>query len=379
MDAENNGRAHRDALVTDTHERGALAGLRGLGRAGLTVVAVAPSRRAPGLVSRYAVAAAVAPDPALDAGGFAEAVANVARREDVGVIYPGSEEAIDALRGTPLEPRLPYARLGALDRLRDKRTLPGLAAEAGLTCPETLAAGLPGEISAAALDGPTVVKSALGVGPLPFTTPVADATALRALLARLPRDQPVLVQRRYEGVLVGVALVVDAGGRVAARFQQRATRTWPLAAGVSASAVSMAPDDRLIDGAAALLSAAGYAGLAHLQFIVRDGREVLIDVNPRFYGSMPLALAAGVNLPAVWHAVVTGAEPPEVGRPRVGVRFRWLEGNLLAAMRGKPRALLDAPLRRRTSAVWARDDPRAGVAFGLAAVEQRIRRRLARR
>ena len=53
----------------------------------------------------------------------------------------------------------------------------------------------------------------------------------------------------------------------------------------------------------------GFGGLAQLQFVqAPGGAPALIDVNPRFYGSLPLALACGVNLPDAWHALVSGAD-----------------------------------------------------------------------
>jgi hypothetical protein len=349
------------------------------------VVAVAP-RGAAGLRSRYASARVVAPDPAADPEGFAEKLAGAVAELRPRVIYPGREEAIDAMVWSPqhgeLAQLLPYERLEPLEVLRDKRGLPDLASEHGIDSCRTLAEGPAGAVLAEVGDRPCAVKSALPGGALEVTRLVESADELRALLEQLPPDEQVVIQEHCVGELVGLAMVVDGDGRLLARFQQAASRTWPLEAGASANAVSVAPDASLVERGRRLLADAGYSGLAHMQFLRADDRCVLIDINPRFYGSMPLALAAGINLPAVWHGVVTGEPRPALDDYRLGLRFRWLEGNLLAAGRGDGlRALVDGGFGRRAGAVWSADDPLASAAWGAGALKDRLRRRvpLARR
>ena len=58
-----------DALVTDVHFRSAVAGVRGLGRAGLEVIALGPGRAAAGRWYRYASRRGVAPEVASTLSG----------------------------------------------------------------------------------------------------------------------------------------------------------------------------------------------------------------------------------------------------------------------------------------------------------------------
>ena len=345
----------------------------------MRTLAVAP-RGAAGLHSRYASARAFVPDPATEPESFAECLAGLARELRPRVVYPGREEAIDAMVWSPhhaeLSPLLPYAQLDALELMRDKRGLPELARAHGLDSCRTLAEGTVATIPADIGSRECVVKSALPGGALEATHAVSSADELRALLDLLPPDEEVVIQEHCTGELLGLAIVVGSDGELVARFQQVASRTWPLDAGASANAVSVAPDESLVERARRMLSEVGYAGLAHMQFLRADDRCALIDINPRFYGSMPLALAAGVNLPAAWHGVVTGDPRPQPSEYRLGLRFRWLEGNLLAAGRGDGlRALVDGGLGRRAGAVWSSDDPLASAAWGAGAVRQRLARR----
>ncbi len=144
------------------------------------------------------------------------------------------------------------------------------------------------------------------------------------MLGGLPADEPLVVQERLSRPLVSLGVVIGRDGTIVSRFQHLARRTWPAAAGSTALAISVEPDDALVARAGALLAAVGYWGLAELEFIATARGPALTDVNPRYYGCMPLPLACGLNLPAIWHAFVVDVPLPAAVPYRVGVAYRWL-------------------------------------------------------
>jgi predicted ATP-grasp superfamily ATP-dependent carboligase len=170
-------------------------------------------------------------------------------------------------------------------------------------------------------------------------------------------------------------VVVGRDGALVRRFQQVATRTWPDA-GPSSLATSVEPDEELAERARSLLVAAGYWGMAQLQFIVTGDGPRLIDVNTRYYGSMTLALAAGVNLPAAWHAVATERPAGVPGPYRVGVNYRWLEADIAATLHGRRGRLFSRPPKPRVGPMWARDDPVPTAMSAVLAVTGALGRRL---
>lgn len=373
-------RASMPALVTDVHIRSAVAGLRGLARAGIEVVALGPRRSAAGLWSRHVAGRAVGPDVAADRAGFVARLARLATEHGPLVVYPGWEGALEALlgarEGLPEQAVLPYPASESVNAIRDKRRLQALAREAGIETPRTLAAATARELTASPPQTPCVVKPMRGGGPLASATVARFEDELLALLRSLPDGERLLVQERISGPLIALSLVIRRDGEPAACFQQAARRTWPADAGASTTAVSVATDERLAARAAGMLATAGYWGLVELQFVETGGGPALIDANPRFYGSLPLALAAGVNLPAAWHAVTLDRALPSPGRYRVGMSYRWLEGDLSAALRGEPRRLLEGPPRPRVGAMWASDDPLPAALLAADAAAVRLRRRL---
>ena len=373
-----------DALVTDVQRAGAVAGLRGLGRAGLEVVALGPGRAAAGLWSRFAAARAIGPDAIESSSDFAATVGRLAREHGPLVVFPGREEAIDAilprLEEMPSELIFPYATGGALDVIRNKRDLAPLAERAGFRVPRILRETNADELRESSVPLPCVIKSANPVTRLGSAHIITSDDQLRHMLwwHALPEDEPLLIQELVRGTMSSVELVMAPDGAVAARFQSRVTRTWPSAGGSISSAVSVEPDEELVERAGAMLAEAGYWGLAQLDLIDAEPGLTLVDVNPRFYLCLPLAIACGVNLPAAWRAVATGGLAPGRNSYRVGVVYRWLEGDIAAAARGSPGRLFRPGPRAEAGTMWAADDPLPSMLLASGAVGIRIRRRIDR-
>lgn len=146
----------------------------------------------------------------------------------------------------------------------------------------------------------------------------------RAALEQIEVDTPVLVQPYIDEPLRAVCGVMWKG-KLAAVVHQRYQRTWPDECGTASAAVTSTPDRILEERLEQLL--AGHDGVFQAQFAGR----YLLDLNPRVYGSLPLAVAAGANLPAIVCDLIRGAEPNLV-RAREGVFYRWIEGDIRHAL-----------------------------------------------
>ncbi len=323
------------ALVADAHLPSAVAGLRGLGRAGIEVSALGPHWGAAGLWSRFARHRVIAPCPEKQRYRFVSETSDLLARTGPVVAYPASERSIDALvdvaHAVPERAQLPFPAGAAVDRLRDKRELAKLAGRLDLAVP-TSWEGPAASLGAASFPLPALVKSRGPSGSPPPVRVVESPDDLRAAALELPREEAVLVQPYLRAPLLMLAVVLDREGRAVSRFAQVAERTWPRKAGTAAVIASVSPDQDLVDAAVELLARVGYFGLAQLDFLVTTDGPKLIDVNPRFYASLPLALACDVNLPAAWHAVATGTRPPVERLYPVGVTYRSLEANLASRL-----------------------------------------------
>ena len=70
----------------------------------------------------------------------------------------------------------------------------------------------------------------------------------------------------------------------------------------------------------------------------RDGDYKLMEVNPKFWGSLDLAIAAGVDFPWLTVQVALGNPFPPVADYVRGLRFQWVFSDLLHAA-ARPRDL----------------------------------------
>jgi hypothetical protein len=367
-----------DALVPDAHLNAAVAGIRGLGLGGMRVLALGPSWVSSGLWSRHAAARAVGPSVVTAPGALGDRIARLAADHGPVVVYPSREETIDLMlsRSDWKSAVLPFPGGEVMRQVRDKSLLERTAAEAGLKTPLSRYEGSAAELAERRFLWPVVVKPARPVSALKTARLARAEDELRWLLRGVPPQEHLIIQERVLGPLVSIELVIDREGRLVARFQQVTTRTWPSAAGSIALATSVEPDEGLVSRTAAMLAEIGYWGLAQVDFVETPEGHVLLDVNPRFYRCLPLAVACGTNLPALWHAVAVGRPVGSPGTYRIGMTYRWLEADLVAAARGAPARLFERTPHPRTGAAWASGDPLPGVLLSLSAVASRATRML---
>ena len=120
----------------------------------------------------------------------------------------------------------------------------------------------------------------------------------------------VLLQRWLPGDGIGVELLMDHGRPIAA-FQHRRIREVPPTGGASALRESVELDRELYDHAVALLRELGWTGLAMVEFRRgADGVGNLMEINGRVWGSLPLAVRAGMDFPGRLADLLLDGSPP---------------------------------------------------------------------
>ncbi|MGH9600392.1 MAG: ATP-grasp domain-containing protein, partial [Terracidiphilus sp.] len=192
------------------------------------------------------------------------------------------------------------------------------------------------DLDLAGVSWPLVVKPASSVadgpeGPIKFGVSWAsDLGALRAVVHALPAAAfPVLLQERIEGPGTGIFLL-RWDGRVIAEFAHERVREKPPSGGVSVCCVSVRPDRELVAQAESLLAALDWQGPAMVEFKrdAKTGVAFLMEINGRFWGSLQLAVDAGVDFPRLLVDAALGQLPPALPNWRAGVRLRWWWGDV---------------------------------------------------
>jgi predicted ATP-grasp superfamily ATP-dependent carboligase len=320
-------------LVTGGEYFGGLAAIRALASSGHQTWAAIVSKSSYAARSRVAAGVVVVPDPTTDALRFAEAVSAEAERLGARVVLPGTDLALTALAAHagafPPMIALGVCSSEVVERATAKAALTGLAAAAGFAVPPTRPIT---SDDMAAMEGidltfPAVVKPVRSDVPNRNGTlvhravmPIENAAELRAVVGQSEGDE-WLVQPFLEGELVAVAGVAWEGTIVAA-VHQVAERIWPSRCGGSSYAMTVTPDEARAQRVVRLVEDLGWSGIFQVQLLRSRTEDYLIDFNPRFYGTLGLALAAGVNLPALWVEMLIGERPQPSYAYRPGVRYR---------------------------------------------------------
>lgn len=324
--------------------RSALATVRALSEAGYSPCVTISARRSLASSSRHAAGQVRVPHA--HEAGFYESVRTLTERGEFAATIVTSDAAISALG-------LPEAEL------IDKSRLEQLVRDVGLPVPTGRRFDDDDALRAAAadLDYPVVVKPVVKQRAL---APPARVVRRPSELTAGPRRAagPLIVQTWIDEPLRAVSGVMHEG-RMLAWVHQRYVRTWPRDAGVSCFAVTVDPDRGLEDRLQQLLQR--HTGV----FQVQLAGDHVLDVNPRVYGSLPLAVAAGANLPAIHCRALLDGEASQLHRARIGVHYRWVEGDVrhvLGAVRAGDVGAMGAwealrPRRGTVHSVLRLDDP----------------------
>lgn len=144
----------------------------------------------------------------------------------------------------------------------------------------------------------------------------------RAALEALPTDEGLIVQDLLPGEEYSVDVIADATGHVVAAVPRTRAR---VDSGVAIAGRTV-HDEELQETAAIIARAIGLVGVANVQ-LRRDraGRAMLLEVNPRFPGALPLTIAAGVDIPSLVVDLFLGAELPRRVPFREVASVRFLE------------------------------------------------------
>jgi predicted ATP-grasp superfamily ATP-dependent carboligase len=330
-------------LVLDADGQCGLAVVRSLGRAGLDVVAGAPTRRSLGGLSRWSAGTYRHP-PLADGEAFLDDLLGHldATRYDA-VFAPGDASSSLLARHKPrVEACGPVLAVEDWARYRltaDKAAFFDPVADLDVPTPETHAPTSLAAVDRLAdrLDYPVVVKPrsksvwtadgrhryALVDDENYADSPDALRRTYRRLCARSPvlRDDPPLVQAYVPGDTTATVVLADRG-TVVRYFQEERLRTYPASGGNSAL---LAPvrSRRMLAYTERVVAALDWNGPAMVEFMRRpDGEYVVIEVNGRYWGSLPVALTAGVDVPALHYRLLCGERPDPAGRGVYRTDFR---------------------------------------------------------
>jgi predicted ATP-grasp superfamily ATP-dependent carboligase len=185
---------------------------------------------------------------------------------------------------------------------------------------------------------PVVIKPAMSKIPIKdgfLSTGVRyahDKAELEKLYETEPAlDFPSMIQEKVIGPGTGLFTLFQ-NGRHLALFSHQRLREKPPSGGVSVVCESVALDEEMVEASKKLLAAVDWQGVAMVEFKrdIRDGHAKLMEINGRFWGSLQLAIASGVDFPVLFlHMLTQSAQKRGADdNYRIGLRMKWFLGTL---------------------------------------------------
>lgn len=320
-------------LVLDDDTRVFLGVVRSLGRRGLEVHAAPANLASPALASTFIAKIHRIPPYLVGPERWVERVRGLIEAHDYRLVIPCSDTmlAILSCHADALgRDRLAIPAPEVVELFTDKQATRKLAKELGVPVAQgrLLTAKDKAEAVRAEFGLPLILKprsSATGDDVQKrYAQLVADADELHDALPQAIEDG-YLCEAFFEGAGVGLS-VLARGGRVVRAFQHR--RLAEAIEGGSCCRIGEEVDPGLLAGVEAIVRAAGLDGVAMFEF--RQNPEtrkfILLEVNPRFWGSLPLALVSGADFPAALYDRIVHGSAPAWGDVACGCEKRELAG-----------------------------------------------------
>ncbi|WP_137285261.1 carboxylate--amine ligase [Halorussus salinisoli] len=333
-----------DAVVVPVIDAASSAAcLRSFGRRAIPTIAVSEQEAVPGLRSNYCEDSVTTPDPNEDLAAYAETLLSLASLPNVRTVVPVREEDVYVLAkhreafGEYVS--TPWPDLDRLRSVQDRVRLFEAATDAEVATPETATLDEWDD-----WDREVIVKPRYTVRATEYLDGAdgeshAQHSSTRFVAPGTEPDRDAVVAEMNHVPLVQ-EYVPDSDeyaffalydhGEPVATFQHRQRRGYKYSGGPSAFRESV--DIPALDAAGRrLLDELDWHGLAMVEFLrnPRTGDFELMEVNPRFWTSLPFTVCAGVDFPYYYWSLAGGTPPERDPDYDVGIAGHLLRGELL--------------------------------------------------
>jgi predicted ATP-grasp superfamily ATP-dependent carboligase len=335
----------RCALVLDAHLKSSLAAIRSLGRKRIPIIAGSHRGTAMGFYSRYASGTFQYPSPLTDRAGFVDAISSQVKKLGPCPLFAFSDSTLLPLvtqHRAGLSDSLLYPLPLQLENFHtafDKGLTLQLARSLGLETPRTWIIGSIGDLDdiEAQVSYPVVLKPRRTV--YWNNNSGVQRTAVFALsrkdliekcnhLVKRTGEFPLL-QKYIVGEETGVEFLCHHGQILAACAHRRLRSASPTGgSGVLTETVSL-DYCGTAQRAERLVSALQWSGPIMVEFKICRETSIpyLMEINGRFWGSLALASAAGVDFPLLQYQLACGKIFPQQMNYNSGVVLRHLKGD----------------------------------------------------
>ncbi len=339
----------RKILVLDGGNQNALAIVRHLGTANeYHIDLVAYNKLSPALFSKFVNKKYVITSPKKYISSFYEDLISILKTETYFLVMPVGFSSFEVCMNHREEiekyTKISLTNRNAFDIASSKQKTYALAEELGIPYPKTWKIYTESDIETVELTYPVVIKAPFEMGKnvVEYAHSKEEAIfSFKKMSRKYEFTAPnfPIVQEYITGEGYGFFAFYDQG-ECKRSFMHKRIRENPPSGGVSTCAESFC-DEQLFNYGKKILDALHWNGVAMVEFKmdVKDGIYKLMEINPKFWGSLELAIVSGVDFPNLI-LKKAGGEPLEISQKFEQQRFQWLLNGELFHFFSRPFSLL---------------------------------------
>ena len=337
-----------NVLVTDGRSRASLAIVRSLGRRGIRVTS-GEAFSCTSFYSKYATRLFY-PDPDKHPELYMQKISEIVKEGDFDVVMPVRDSATLLLSKHKKQlsrfTRVPIADYDTLIKGRDKSRTLKIAIDNDIPCPQTCFIDNNNDLREIIneLRFPVVIKphKSSGSRGIKYVQSPEELGHVYDDVRNL-YGEAMIQEFIPQGGAYGVSMLFNHG-EPRAMFTHKRLREYPSSGGPSTLRESVKFPE-MEKYATTLLKALDWHGVAMVEFRVdpRDGKPKLMEINPRFWGSLQLAIYSGVDFPYLLYKMAMDGDVEPIFEYKTGMKARWLLlGDILWFM-GTPNKLKTLP------------------------------------
>lgn len=334
-------------FITDAEQRKAIPIIRSLGKKGIEVTAGGTSRLSPSFFSKYCKRGVIYPSPQREPDNFINFLLKYLEKFPHKVLFAIDEGTNDMVTAHLEEfSRYAIVPLPAKDnykKARDKAQTLKIAMSLGIPCPTTYFVEDIGEVQRLTqeLSFPVIIKPRLSSGSRGIVFVDKKENLVSSYLKVHSKFSFPIVQEFIPrgGDAYGVEVLMNRESNPRAVFVHRRLREYPVGGGPSTLRESVDYPE-LAEMGVRLLRALNWFGVAMVEFKIdpRDGIPKLMEINPKFWGSIQLPIVSGVDFPYLLYRLAVDGDVEPIKGYKIGVMCRWLlPGDILHFLFNKNR------------------------------------------
>jgi predicted ATP-grasp superfamily ATP-dependent carboligase len=318
-------------LVFDGRSRAALSIIRSLGKRGVHIVA-GEAFMCSSFYSKYTREKIIYPPPDKDPECFKSFMFDYLGENKIDLIIPVRDDITEIVINNQ-EKFSTYTsflapRQSAFNATRDKAETIKLARKLGVPHPKTILTKEEDsslEILKKEFDLPALIKPRISSGSRGIIV-VNNWDDFQVAYDKIHAEFPYPMIQEFipHGGAYGVSMLYKSG-KSKASFTHKRIREFPISGGPSTLREGVHYEE-IENYSSRLLDELKWNGVAMVEYRIdkNSGKPRLMEINPRFWGSLETAVFSGIDFPYLLYQLVTTGDCEDSFQYTAGIQVRWL-------------------------------------------------------